>query len=52
MYLEDEENIKILKDVQRDIFEGFKDLVDEKVVEVSGLKIGIIHGHQIIPWGD
>jgi signal peptide peptidase SppA len=24
---EDEENIKILKDVQRDIFEGFKDLV-------------------------
>lgn len=22
------------------------------MVEVAGLKIGIIHGHQIIPWGD
>lgn len=32
--------------------EGFKDLVDEKVIDVSGLKIGLIHGHQIIPWGD
>lgn len=22
------------------------------MVDVAGLKIGIIHGHQIIPWGD
>ena len=22
------------------------------MVEVSGLKIGLLHGHQIIPWGD
>jgi vacuolar protein sorting-associated protein 29 len=32
--------------------EGFKDLPEEKVVEIGGLKMGIIHGHQIIPWGD
>lgn len=22
------------------------------MVEICGLKIGVIHGHQIIPWGD
>lgn len=32
--------------------DGIKDLPEEKVVEVAGLKIGVIHGHQIIPWGD
>lgn len=23
-----------------------------KVFEFCGVKIGLIHGHQIIPWGD
>lgn len=32
--------------------DGIKDLPEEKLVEVAGLKIGVIHGHQIIPWGD
>lgn len=32
--------------------EAIKDLPDDKLVEVAGLKIGVIHGHQIIPWGD
>lgn len=32
--------------------EAIKDLPEDKVVEVSGLKIGLLHGHQIIPWGD
>jgi signal peptide peptidase SppA len=35
---EDEENIKILKDVQRDIFEGFKDLVRSR--RSGKLKVG------------
>jgi vacuolar protein sorting-associated protein 29 len=32
--------------------EQFSDLPEEKVVEIAGLKIGLIHGHQVIPWGD
>lgn len=32
--------------------EGIKDLPEDKLVEVAGLKIGLTHGHQIIPWGD
>jgi predicted phosphodiesterase len=32
--------------------EAFKDLAEEKVIEIAGLKIGLIHGHQIIPWAD
>lgn len=23
-----------------------------QVVEIKGRKVGLIHGHQIIPWGD
>ena len=25
---------------------------DQKVVTVGQFRIGIIHGHQVIPWGD
>ena len=24
----------------------------KKVVQIGTLKIGIIHGHQLVPWGD
>jgi vacuolar protein sorting-associated protein 29 len=29
-----------------------KNLPDTIVVEVEDLKIGMIHGHQVVPWGD
>ena len=32
--------------------EASKDMPEDKVVEIAGLKMGLIHGHQIIPWGD
>lgn len=32
--------------------EALGEMPEEKVVEIAGLKIGVIHGHQIIPWGD
>lgn len=28
------------------------ELPDSKVIKVNGLFIGIIHGHQLVPWGD
>lgn len=27
-------------------------LPDHKIVEIGNFKVGIIHGHQIVPWGD
>lgn len=29
-----------------------KDLPDSLVVEIEDLKIGVLHGHQVVPWGD
>ncbi|GMI29840.1 hypothetical protein TrRE_jg8778 [Triparma retinervis] len=26
-------------------------LPDSKVVQIGGFKVGIIHGHQVVPWG-
>lgn len=43
-------NIHIVKGDFED--DNIKQLPEDKVVEVAGLKIGVIHGHQIIPWGD
>lgn len=43
-------NIHIVKGDFED--EGIKELPDDKVVEIAGFKIGVLHGHQIIPWGD
>lgn len=31
---------------------GLKDLPESKVVKIGAFKIGLIHGHQIVPWGD
>ena len=32
--------------------DDFTDLPETKILEISGFKIGLIHGHQIVPWGD
>eukprot|EP00331_Platyophrya_macrostoma_P014103 CAMPEP_0176432268 /NCGR_PEP_ID=MMETSP0127-20121128/15294_1 /TAXON_ID=938130 /ORGANISM="Platyophrya macrostoma, Strain WH" /LENGTH=151 /DNA_ID=CAMNT_0017814409 /DNA_START=198 /DNA_END=650 /DNA_ORIENTATION=- len=29
-----------------------KDLPETEVIEVEDLKVGVIHGHQVVPWGD
>jgi vacuolar protein sorting-associated protein 29 len=29
-----------------------KDIPETQVVEIEDLKFGIIHGHQVVPWGD
>lgn len=43
-------NVHIVKGDFED--DSIKELPEDKLVEVAGLKIGVIHGHQIIPWGD
>jgi vacuolar protein sorting-associated protein 29 len=25
---------------------------DRKIVTVGSLKVGVVHGHQVVPWGD
>ena len=30
----------------------FSDLPETKTIEISTYKIGLIHGHQVVPWGD
>jgi len=27
-------------------------LPEEKIVEIGAFRIGLIHGHQVVPWGD
>jgi len=29
-----------------------KELPETKVVQIGNFKIGLIHGHQVVPWGD
>jgi vacuolar protein sorting-associated protein 29 len=29
-----------------------QDFPDRKVVQIGNFKVGLIHGHQIVPWGD
>jgi len=31
---------------------NFADLPEHKVVKIGDIRIGLTHGHQIIPWGD
>ena len=33
-------------------FDEIPNLPETKVVQIGNFKIGIIHGHQVIPWGD
>ena len=33
-------------------FDDFANFPETKVVTIGNVKIGIIHGHQITPWGD
>jgi len=35
-----------------DIVTGLTDLPDHKIVRIGEFTIGLIHGHQSIPWGD
>ncbi|KAK2723344.1 hypothetical protein QYM36_001866 [Artemia franciscana] len=37
--------------VKGDFDEGI-DLPEQKVITVGQFRIGLIHGHQVIPWGD
>ncbi len=33
-------------------FDEIANLPAQKVVEIGSFKIGLCHGHQVIPWGD
>ena len=33
-------------------FDEVATLPDQKVVKIGNFKIGLIHGHQVVPWGD
>ena len=33
-------------------FDEMTNLPESKVVQIGNFKIGIIHGHQVLPWGD
>ena len=33
-------------------FDELPSLSETKVVQIGNFKIGLIHGHQVIPWGD
>ena len=33
-------------------FDELASLPEEKVIELGQFKIGIVHGHQVVPWGD
>ena len=33
-------------------FDDMANLPETKVVQIGNFKIRLIHGHQIIPWGD
>ena len=33
-------------------FDDFSNFPETKVVTIGNVKIGIIHGHQVTPWGD
>ena len=33
-------------------FDEHAGLPESKVIQIGNFKIGIIHGHQVLPWGD
>jgi len=33
-------------------FDDITTLPETKVVQIGNFKIGLIHGHQVVPWGD
>ena len=33
-------------------FDDFSNFPETKVVQIGNIKIGMIHGHQVTPWGD
>ena len=33
-------------------FDDFSNYPETKVVSIGNVKIGLIHGHQVTPWGD
>jgi vacuolar protein sorting-associated protein 29 len=38
--------------IVRGDFDDEGDLPESKVIEINGNKIGLIHGHQLVPWND
>jgi vacuolar protein sorting-associated protein 29 len=38
--------------VVRGDFDDDTSFPDSKVIQIGQFKIGLIHGHQIVPWGD
>lgn len=38
--------------VVRGDFDDDTTFPDSKVIQIGQFKIGLIHGHQIVPWGD
>lgn len=33
-------------------FDDLPSLPETKVVQIGNFKFGLIHGHQVVPWGD
>ena len=33
-------------------FDDYSNFPETKVVQIGNVKIGLIHGHQVTPWGD
>jgi vacuolar protein sorting-associated protein 29 len=38
--------------IVRGAFDDDANFPDSKIVQIGQFKIGLIHGHQIVPWGD
>eukprot|EP00992_Anisonema_acinus_P011953 TRINITY_DN7789_c0_g1_i2.p1 TRINITY_DN7789_c0_g1~~TRINITY_DN7789_c0_g1_i2.p1 ORF type:complete len:184 (-),score=37.35 TRINITY_DN7789_c0_g1_i2:52-603(-) len=56
--LNSKEGLEILRNICSDIhhvkgdFDEGKDVPDVQVVKLGFFRIGLIHGHQVVPWGD
>ena len=52
------ETLDYLKTISHDVtavkgdFDEVENLPETKVVTIGSFKIGVIHGHQVVPWGD
>eukprot|EP00995_Heteronema_vittatum_P007285 NODE_2428_length_788_cov_381.365359_g1691_i0.p1 GENE.NODE_2428_length_788_cov_381.365359_g1691_i0~~NODE_2428_length_788_cov_381.365359_g1691_i0.p1 ORF type:complete len:194 (+),score=57.65 NODE_2428_length_788_cov_381.365359_g1691_i0:33-614(+) len=56
--LNSKDGLDILRQICSDVhcakgdFDDSKDTPDHQIVKFGAFKIGIIHGHQVVPWGD
>ena len=51
-WLENLASAKSLCHIVRGDFDENLNLPETKVVQIGNFKIGLIHGHQVVPWGD